>query len=36
MVSDGTYATAMQSEEAMTEFADRQIELAERYADMDF
>jgi hypothetical protein len=36
VASDGTYARAMRSEEAMTEFSDYQIELAERYADMDF
>jgi hypothetical protein len=36
MASDRTYARAMQSEEAMKEFADYQIELADQYADMDF
>ena len=34
--ADGTYADAMSSEEAMTEFMDYQMALHDRYANMDF
>lgn len=36
MAVDGTYAQVMGSEQDMRQFADYQMELADRYANMDF
>ena len=36
MAVDGTYAQVMASEQDMRQFADYQMELGDRYANMDF